>query len=302
MCFSWTWPCATQAGSSPSPSPSTTPPSGRTSGTYRSSVSLRRSPSTSTYMEASSSLLSSVLIATLGHPISSLRWWDVSKAKLCTMCTWVVLLLSSIPDVVVIFANQKPENINMCMEHIHGSLIYVKAITIFRTIAGFLLPFSVMLTCYLMTVRVLSHLPRGRRHRGGQRAGGKPLLLITAAILVFVVSFVPYHVMAITLVFMRINDQSTQSNNTILCASCYFFEAMCSISSCLNLVLYIMASEQFQRRLLALRRDGYRSLCCRASRRVGVHWAMSGLCGPAVSNGFDWIISTHVYRGQMPML
>ncbi|GLD58957.1 P2Y purinoceptor 1-like protein [Lates japonicus] len=50
-----------------------------------------------------------------------------------------------------------------------------------------------------MTVRVLRRLPRGRRHRGAQRAGGKPLRLITAAILVFVVSFVPYHIMVITL-------------------------------------------------------------------------------------------------------
>lgn len=204
------------------------------------------------------------------HPISSLRWWDVGKAKLCSVCAWVVLVLTSIPDLFVTFAFQRPENVTVCMDHIQGPFIYVKTITIIRTIVCFLLPFSVMLAFYIMTVRVLRRLPRGRRRRGAQRTGGKPLRLITAALLVFVVSFVPYHVMVITLVFMRIHNQVTPSNTNVLYASYEFFEAMCSVSSCLDPVLYILASEQFQRKLLALKRDRYRRLCCRASRRVGV--------------------------------
>uniref|UniRef100_A0A4W6FL22 G-protein coupled receptors family 1 profile domain-containing protein n=1 Tax=Lates calcarifer TaxID=8187 RepID=A0A4W6FL22_LATCA len=194
------------------------------------------------------------------HPISSLRWWDVGKAKLCSVGTWVVLVLSCIPDLFVTFAIQRPENVTVCMDHIQGPFIYVRTITIIRTILGFLLPFSFMLVFYIMAVRVLRRLPRGGRHRGAQRAGGKPLRLITAAILVFVVSFVPYHIMVITLVCMRIHNQVTPSNTNVLYASYEFFEAMCSVSSCLDPVLYIVASDQFQRKLLALKRDRYRRI------------------------------------------
>ncbi|KAM6925876.1 P2Y purinoceptor 6-like [Lycodopsis pacificus] len=204
------------------------------------------------------------------HPISSLRWWDVGKAKLCSVCAWVAVVLCSIPDIFVTFAVQRPEYITVCMDHIQGPFIYVKTITIIRTIVGFLLPFSVMLAFYVKTVRVLRRLPRATRHSGAPRAAGKPLRLITAAILVFAVSFVPYHVMIVTLVFMRINNQVTPSNTNVLYASYEFFEAMCSVSSCLDPVLYIVASEQFQRKLLALKGGRYRRLCCRASRRVGV--------------------------------
>lgn len=204
------------------------------------------------------------------HPISSLRWWDVGKAKLWSVCTWVVLVLGSIPDLFVAFTSQRPKNGTVCMEHIQGPFIYMKTITIVRTIAGFLLPFISMLAFYTMTVRVLRHLPRGRGHRGARRVGGKPLWLITAAILVFVVSFMPYHVMIITLVFMRISNQVTPSNTNVLHASYEISELMCSVSSCLDPVMYIMASEQFQRKLLALKRDPRRRLCCRASRKVGV--------------------------------
>ncbi|KAM9352553.1 P2Y purinoceptor 1-like [Symphorus nematophorus] len=204
------------------------------------------------------------------HPISSLRWWDVGKAKLCSVCTWVVLVLMSIPEIFVTFAIERPNNVTVCRDHIQGPYTYVQINTLIRTIVIFLLPFSSMLVFYIMTVRVLRRLPRGRRHRGTQRMGGKPLWLITAAMLVFVVSFVPYHIMIITLVFMRIKNQITPSNTNDLHISFEFFEAICGVSCCLDPVLYIMASEQFQRKLLALKRDQYRRLCCRASRRVGV--------------------------------
>ncbi|XP_035497734.1 P2Y purinoceptor 1-like [Scophthalmus maximus] len=203
------------------------------------------------------------------HPISSLRWWDAGKAKLCSACTWAVLLLSSVPDLFVTFAIQRPENVTVCMDHIQGPFIYVKTITIIRTTVGFLLPFSIMLAFYITTARVLRSLPSGRRPSGAQRGGGKPLRLITAAILIFVVSFMPYHIMVITLVFMRIHNQVTPSNTSVLFASYEFFEAMCSVSSCLDPVLYIAASEQFQKKLRTLRRERYRRLCCRASRKVG---------------------------------
>ncbi|GLD70064.1 P2Y purinoceptor 1-like protein [Lates japonicus] len=69
---------------------------------------------------------------------------------------------------------------------------------------------------------------------------------------------------------MRENPARSCPNTNILYASYEFFEAMCSVSSCLDPVLYIVASEQFQRKLLALRRDRYKRMCCRASRRIGV--------------------------------
>ncbi|KAM3870512.1 P2Y purinoceptor 1-like [Diretmus argenteus] len=202
------------------------------------------------------------------HPISSLRWWDVGKAKLCSVCIWILLCLGCIPDLFVTFAIRRQGNVTVCMDHIQGPSTYVKTISITRTLVGFILPFSVMLVCYIMTVRVLRRLPSVRRRTGDQRAGGKPMWLITAALLVFIVSFVPYHIMIMTLVFMRIHKQVTTSNTSDLYASYEFFEAICSVSSCLDPVLYILASERFQRRLLSLKRD--RRLCCRTSRKIGV--------------------------------
>ncbi|XP_010896491.1 P2Y purinoceptor 1 [Esox lucius] len=204
------------------------------------------------------------------HPISSLRWWDVGKAKFCSACVWVLLFLGSIPDLFVTFAIQRPGNVTVCMDHIQGPFVFVKTISISRTLVGFALPFSVMLVFYAMTVRVLRGLPVGKRRGNRGQWAGKPLLLISAALLVFVVSFVPYHIMIMTLLFLRIRGRVTPDNVNMLFASYEFFEAMCSVSSCLDPVLYILASERFQKRLQALRRGHYRALCCRHTRRVGV--------------------------------
>ncbi|KAM4573421.1 P2Y purinoceptor 1-like [Odontesthes bonariensis] len=201
------------------------------------------------------------------HPIRSLRWWSAGKAKICSACAWVGLVLSSIPDLFDIFAIRRSANATACMDHIKGPFLHLKIITVIRTTVCFLLPFGAMLAFYIMTVCVLRRLRRGGRNGEAQPAGRKPLRLITASLLVFAVSFVPYHIMVITLVFTMNRDLVTPSDTKFLYQLC---EAVCSLSSCLDPVLYIMASEQFKRKLLAFKRDRYRSLCCRGSRRVGV--------------------------------
>jgi len=208
------------------------------------------------------------------HPVSSLQWWDVGRAKLCAALAWLLLFLGSVPDLFMMFAVRRPGNVTVCMDHIQGPFAYVRAVSIARTALGFLLPFVVMLALYGMTLRVLRRMPRGGRRgrgcRGDGGGGGKPIRLIAAALLVFVVSFAPYHAMIITLVFMRTRGEVTPANADILYAVYEFFEAMCSVSCCLDPLLYILASERVQRKLLSLGRARYGRLCCRGNQRVGV--------------------------------
>uniref|UniRef100_W5NLN6 G-protein coupled receptors family 1 profile domain-containing protein n=1 Tax=Lepisosteus oculatus TaxID=7918 RepID=W5NLN6_LEPOC len=185
------------------------------------------------------------------HPISSLNWWNKEKAKICSISVWTILFLGSIPDFFYTFAVKRQDNVTVCIDHIQGPFTYVKTISILRTIIGFLVPFSVMLAFYIMTAKALRNLPK-RMSNG--RKSGKPFMLISAAILIFIVSFVPYHVMIMTLIFLRIGKKINKNNVNILYAAYQFFEAVFSISSCLDPILYILASEQFQKRWLALKK------------------------------------------------
>lgn len=204
------------------------------------------------------------------HPISSLRWWNVSKAKTCSVCAWAGLILIAVPDIFVTCTVQRSENVTVCLDHFKDPFHSVKTFIIVRTTVCFLLPFCIMLFFYKTTIHVLRCPSKGARNRGAQQIGRKPLQLITAAVLVFAISFVPYHLIVITLVFMQIHSPMSSSDANVLYVSYELCEAICSLSSCLDPVLYILATEQFKRKLLALRRDKYMRLCCRASRRVGV--------------------------------
>lgn len=206
------------------------------------------------------------------HPISSLRWWDSKKACLCSIFTWIMLILASIPDLFMSFDVSRPGNITVCMDHIHGPFSYVTTISIMRALVGFLMPFLVMGAFYTQMVKELRSMPgvkSSRRKSLPPHRGGKPLLLISAALVVFLLSYAPYHIMIVTLVLMRFIGKVTTENMNTLYIAYEFLEALCSVSSCLDPVLYILASQHFQQRWKR-KKMAMARLCCRSTRRVGV--------------------------------
>ncbi|XP_076860583.1 P2Y purinoceptor 1-like [Brachyhypopomus gauderio] len=208
------------------------------------------------------------------HPISSLQWWNRRRALLCSLFTWLFLMLASIPEFLVTFDLSRLGNATICMDQLLGPFPYVMGVSITRALVGFFLPFGVMVTLYARMVRVLWTTPwrggAGRSRGRGRlpRRSAKPLVLITAALLVFLASYAPYHVMILTLAFMRLVGRITARNTNTLYTAYQFFEAICSVGSCLDPVLYILASERFHRSWRRLRGGAVR-LCSRAGRRVG---------------------------------
>uniref|UniRef100_W5L5B4 G-protein coupled receptors family 1 profile domain-containing protein n=1 Tax=Astyanax mexicanus TaxID=7994 RepID=W5L5B4_ASTMX len=87
------------------------------------------------------------------HPISSLRWWNSRKACLCCFCTWLLLLLGSIPDFFMAFAHRGAGNTTLCIGHMYGPLNYMSAISLVRMLVGFLLPLGVMGALYSRMIR-----------------------------------------------------------------------------------------------------------------------------------------------------
>lgn len=206
------------------------------------------------------------------HPISSLRWWDGKKACLCSIFTWTFLILGSIPDLLMSFDVSWSGNVTVCMDRIHGPFSYVTTISLMRALVGFLLPFMLIGTFYTQMVKVLKSMS-GKKASWRQSSAacrtGKPLILITAALVVFLLSYTPYHIMIVTLVFMRFIGKVTTENVNTLYITYEFLEALCSVSSCLDPVLYILASQHFQQQWRKQKMAMAR-LCCRDTRRVGV--------------------------------
>ncbi|XP_061085885.1 P2Y purinoceptor 6-like [Conger conger] len=203
------------------------------------------------------------------HPLGSLRWWGAERARLCSGLAWTGLVLWAVPDLLLLPSGEaRPGNSTACMDHMRGPPELVQAVTVARTVLGFGVPFALMLVFYALTVRALRSLPRG----GKRQRASRPLALISAALAVFVVSFVPYHAAVLTVVAMQDRGSLTSTNMDSLYAAYELFEALCSVSSALDPLLYVLASERFPRGCRSLRRGpGPRApaLCCLRSRRVG---------------------------------
>lgn len=206
------------------------------------------------------------------HPISSLRWWNSKKACLCSIFTWIILILGSIPDLFITFNVSRPGNVTICMDHIHGPFLYVTTILLLRALVGFLLPFVVMSAFYTQiakVLRIMSEKWSSKRQTLPRCKTDKPLILLTMALVVFLLSYAPYHIMIVILVFMRFIGKMTTKNTSTLYTAYEFLEALCSVSSCLDPVLYILASQHFQQRWRR-QKIAMARLCCRDTRRVGV--------------------------------
>nr|XP_033815338.1 P2Y purinoceptor 1-like [Geotrypetes seraphini] len=175
------------------------------------------------------------------HPLSSLKWWDKRKAIFCTIAIWIFLLIEAIPDFYYTIATHRSDKILICLDNIQGPLDYVIPIILCRTILGFIVPFTIIFTCYVLMLNVLRKL---KKHRHRKNRIVKPLMLVSASVLVFTISFAPYHVMMMVLLFYRINYLINPENISLMYAIYEFTETICSISSCLDFVLFIFASNK----------------------------------------------------------
>ncbi|KAM9247281.1 LOW QUALITY PROTEIN: P2Y purinoceptor 1-like [Leptosomus discolor] len=110
------------------------------------------------------------------HPISSLAWWDKGKAVFCTI-TVQMFIVSSMLEIYFTVAAGGPSQ-------------FAVPFTLSKIVLRFLIPVTVIFTGYMLTLKALQLSKRQQRNRLV-----RPLLLISAIMVVFAVSFIPYHVM-----------------------------------------------------------------------------------------------------------
>ncbi|KAM6437813.1 P2Y purinoceptor 1-like [Liasis olivaceus] len=184
------------------------------------------------------------------HPIHALKLWNKNKATVCTMAAWIFVLIESIPDFYYTFVVQKQTESAACLETIGVPLYFGVPYTIVRVLFGFLIPLAVIFTCYTLILKALWKMKKGQQSR---KSIIKPLMLVLSAMMVFVVAFIPYHVMMMAVLIFRMKNQLTSDNISLVFTTYKLTEIICTISSCLNPVIFMLTSKKFQENIRTIK-------------------------------------------------
>ncbi|NWZ40166.1 P2RY1 protein, partial [Brachypodius atriceps] len=199
------------------------------------------------------------------HPISSLTWWDKEKAVFCTIGVWIFILIASLPEIYYTLAAGRQHSIINYPDSTEGPLQFAVPFTFSKIVLRFLIPVTVIFTCYMLTLKAL--LKFSKRHQRRNRLV-RPLLLISAAMVVFAVSFIPYHVMMTVILIYRISCQPPCGNIDTLNAIYKVTEIICSINSCLDPIIFTIANKTFYQRIKSIKCHPKCQYCCCLTGRV----------------------------------
>ncbi|KAM6303604.1 P2Y purinoceptor 1-like [Podargus strigoides] len=198
------------------------------------------------------------------HPLTSLKWWDKGKAVFCTIAVWIFIVIASMPEIYCTVATGRQHDIMDSLDGTEGPLQFAMPFTLSKIVLRFLIPVTVIFTCYMLTLKaLLQHSKRQQRRNRLVR----PLLLISAAMIVFAVSFIPYHVMMMVILIYRNNCQPPCGNLSTLSAIYKVTEIICSINSCLDPIIFTVANKTFYQRIKTIKcHPKYQCCCCLTGR------------------------------------
>ncbi|KFV97833.1 P2Y purinoceptor 1, partial [Eurypyga helias] len=199
------------------------------------------------------------------HPITSLTWWDKGKAMFCTMAVWIFIAVASMPEIYYTVAAGRQHDIINSLDGTEGPLQIAVPFTLSKILLRFLIPVTVIFTCYMLTLKALLQL-RKRQQRKNRLV--RPLLLISATMIVFAVSFIPYHVMMMVTLICRIHCQPFCGNISTLSAIYQVTEIICSINSCLDPIIFTVANKAFCQRIKTIKCHPKCQCCCCLTGRV----------------------------------
>ncbi|XP_029916946.1 chemokine-like receptor 1 isoform X2 [Myripristis murdjan] len=167
-------------------------------------------------------------------PVWTQNHRTVRKASVVVVLAWLVSIALSMPSVVFRdIVNHLGRT--TCFNNYTSDQYSHKTIAVSRFLAGFVVPFFVIIICYSIIILRL------RNNRMAKSS--KPFKVMTALIATFFFCWLPYHVF----VLLELTHQN--SNHHVLAIGLKVGTSVAMANSFLNPVLYVFMGNDFKRRL-----------------------------------------------------
>ncbi|XP_066541839.1 P2Y purinoceptor 2-like [Hoplias malabaricus] len=179
------------------------------------------------------------------HPVRSMCWVTVHRARITSIAVWVIVLIIQAP-VLYFSRTRNAGNELVCHDTTSDELfVYFLVYSSVVTLLFFLLPFLLVLVCNGLMVRKLLK-PGTVGGAKSQRSKKKSVKMIVIVLLTFVLCFLPFHLTRSLYYCCR----HLEVRCSLLEASSIAYKItrpLASTNSCIDPILYFMAGQGFRR-------------------------------------------------------
>ncbi|KAL4657689.1 chemokine-like receptor 1 [Arapaima gigas] len=188
------------------------------------------------------------------HPVWAQNHRSPQKASGISVLIWLFALILSAPYFA--FRDTAPasqnENVTNCFNNFALSDDYEtpsinelrvfrhQAMIITRFLFGFVIPFTVIVSCYAIIIHKL------RKNRSLAGRSGRPFKIIAAIIIAFFLCWAPYHILVI---IEMINHMIAEEKNVldfVAIIGIPIASSLAFLNSCLNPLLYVFMGQDFK--------------------------------------------------------
>uniref|UniRef100_A0A3B4F4N8 Leukotriene B4 receptor 1-like n=1 Tax=Pundamilia nyererei TaxID=303518 RepID=A0A3B4F4N8_9CICH len=151
--------------------------------------------------------------------------------------TWVLVMVMSIPSLVFRDVKKETDDMNQTT-YVCASNHTLRRHYAFETVAGFIIPYAIIITCYVVILKRLRETKFQRNSHSEK--------LILAIVITFGLFWLPYHVINMVQVCLVPKELTHKRKvNAISQSSRAVTSALAFISSCANPVLYTFAGKSY---------------------------------------------------------
>ncbi|XP_029792624.1 cysteinyl leukotriene receptor 2 [Suricata suricatta] len=193
-------------------------------------------------------VLSIVRFLATVHPFRLLHVTSIRSAWILCGIIWILIMTSS--AVLLKNGSEQKGNVTLCLELNITKIVKLKTMNYIALVIGFLLPFCMLSICYLLIIRAL--LKVEVPESGLRVSHKKALITIIIALIIFLLCFLPYHILrTLHLIMWKVDTCGDNLHKAVVVTL-----TLAASNSCLNPFLYYFAGENFKDRLRsALRKD-----------------------------------------------
>ncbi|XP_030641212.1 chemokine-like receptor 1 [Chanos chanos] len=191
------------------------------------------------------------------RPIWAQNHRSVQKASAVSLGVWVFALLLSSPYFV--FRDTAPDHDNKdvinCFNNFAFSDDYEtaevvklrtlrhRAMIITRFLLGFVVPFSIIVSCYAVIIHRL------KRNRSMSGRTGRPFKIIAAVITAFFLCWAPYHILALLEMYNHMLVDLDKTLDLFITIGLPIATSLAFLNSCLNPLLYVFMGQDFKEKV-----------------------------------------------------